>query len=346
MLIIPKYGSMAGASEAYHPTFLSFPNREIRYIEIPDSYNAATHEIIMKTVPAIVFYCATGSGLAYNTDGDGSQSNPWKSLNYALEQLYNVSACISEHTCNLYVLLLCSGDIDYAFMQPSHVSTMIILSGLNVAGSSFFAISDFGYIMDSSFSSDYIIQIERTSVYNCAFERVITGGSISFLSLDSSDVYDCLFSCECSSYDGILENVHRVINCNLYNCSFSSSVSNSGYFWNNYINSYCLRGEGASIFNCTATASASYNYVPDEAGDYSCVCYGFNVVDCNLTDCSGSGTATLSSYASTEYCQYSLGCGVSATGSSVLTSCSSSGNGLVHNSVCSAEIQSLECQVV
>lgn len=99
---------------------LNIPLGKVEYVEIPvlteneistpeEVGNAVSVE--MKTVKAYTFFCVAGTEFAEG--GDGSESNPWASVNYALKQLQPIVECFSQIYCCEYIQLRCSGVCNY-----------------------------------------------------------------------------------------------------------------------------------------------------------------------------------------------------------------------------------------
>ena len=130
---------------------LNIPPGKVEYVEIPvlteneistpeEAANAATVE--MKTVKAYTFFCVAGSEFAEG--GDGSESNPWASVNYALNQLQTIVDCFAKTYCCEYIQLRCSGVCNYEVHNIQkdgngewtftrfYGENRFILSGLNV----------------------------------------------------------------------------------------------------------------------------------------------------------------------------------------------------------------------
>ena len=128
---------------------LNIPPGKVEYVEIPvlteneistpeEAANAATVE--MKTVKAYTFFCVAGTEFAEG--GDGSESNPWASVNYALNQLQPIVDCFIKTYCCEYIQLRCSGVCNYEVHNIEKAiwgnwssfdgKNRFILSGLNV----------------------------------------------------------------------------------------------------------------------------------------------------------------------------------------------------------------------
>lgn len=130
---------------------LNIPPGKVEYVEIPvlteneistpeEAGNAASVE--MKTVKAYTFFCVAGTEFAEG--GDGSESNPWESVNYALNQLQSIVDCFSQTCCCEYIQLRCSGVCNYEvhniqkdgngewIFTSFYGENRFILSGLNV----------------------------------------------------------------------------------------------------------------------------------------------------------------------------------------------------------------------
>ena len=65
-----------------------------------------------KKVKAYTFFCVAGS--EDSRGGDGTESNPWASINYALHKLQPLVNCVAKYYCGqVYIQLKCSGVCEY-----------------------------------------------------------------------------------------------------------------------------------------------------------------------------------------------------------------------------------------
>ena len=217
---------------------LNIPPGKVEYVEIPvlteneistpeEAGNAASVE--MKTVKAYTFFCVAGTEFAEG--GDGSESNPWASVNYALNQLQPIVDCFAETYCCEYIQLRCSGVCNYTvrYTQKNDKGVLetkdfigrnkFILRGLNVD------------ITEDCEQSGYAIQSILESVfYSCNI-------NIKNQSIPWYGFYRCYKStfCYCtgvseSNSDSIFFN--SCSNSSFYSCDVN--IVNFDYDYNSY----------------------------------------------------------------------------------------------------------------
>lgn len=163
------------------PLLINIPCGKVEYVEIPvlkeneistpeEVGNAVSVE--MKTVKAYTFFCVAGTEFAEG--GDGSESNPWASVNYALNQLQPIVDCFSQINCCDYIQLKCSGFFDYtirAIEKRNEVwenidfdgKNKFILNGVNLK----IIKNDHTSDQYGDYKSEGIKNIKNTIFFNC-----------------------------------------------------------------------------------------------------------------------------------------------------------------------------------
>lgn len=274
--IIPmtQSGAILGRPGQYKsPPFLMMPGNPVledaTIYEFEYADNDLNYNIIPQKVKAYTYYCNLDADAdwddtpmwnsssttsekkacleARNMEGDGSQTNPWKNLTYALDQLQ----CFIKTRCCRYIRLVCSGTAHYTVC--SHITTF---NGNNV------------FILDGA-----KIEVSRNSIYsygfyycrsclfyNCSVTAVATEAgkgycqSYGFESCFSSMFYNCsaivkTYGGGASAYGFELCSLSTFYNCTATAESTSNVDNASAYGF--------LYSEGCAFYGCTVTAESS-----------------------------------------------------------------------------------------
>lgn len=261
-VIVNRSGSNIRINGIYSKgTFLlNIPPGKVEYVEIPvlteneistpeEAGNAASVE--MKTVKAYTFFCVAGSEFAEG--GDGSESNPWASVNYALNQLQPIIDCFVKTYCCEYIQLRCSGVCNYEVhnIQKDGNGEWVFT---NFNGKNRFILRD----LEIGVNIAYNIVAKNDESSYAREEKFIVRGIYDtlFYSLETTASVLVDVSSEGESQTGYAEaNVWGIYNCSgtFYLCdvsiytlgtgrgNFSSSSFGEGY------------GEGIGFFSCIGT---------------------------------------------------------------------------------------------
>lgn len=285
--IIPmtQSGAILGRPGQYKsPPFLMMPGNPVledaTIYEFEYADNDLNYNIIPQKVKAYTYYCNLDADAdwddtpmwnsssttsekkacleARNMEGDGSQTNPWKNLTYALDQLQ----CFIKTRCCRYIRLVCTGTAHYTVC--SHTTTF---NGNNV------------FILDGA-----KIEVSRNSIYsygfyycrsclfyNCSVTAVATEAgkgycqSYGFESCFSSMFYNCsaivkTYGGGASAYGFELCSLSTFYNCTA-TAESTSNVDNASAYGFSYI-------EGCAFYGCTVTAESS-----SSAGQASVECF-------------------------------------------------------------------------
>lgn len=239
---------------------LNIPPGKVEYVEIPvlteneistpeEAGNAASIE--MKTVKAYTFFCVAGTKFAEG--GDGSESNPWASVNYALNQLQPIVDCFSQTNCCEYIQLRCSGVCNYEVHNiQKDENGEWVFSTFN--GENRFILSG----LEINFNVSYnVIANDEESAYAREEKFIVQGiyeSLFDSLKITASVLVDV--SSEGESQTGYAEaNAWGVYNCSgiFYFCDVSVYTSGTGrgnFSSSSFGEGY---GEGIGFFSCTGT---------------------------------------------------------------------------------------------
>lgn len=92
-----------------------------------------------KKVKAYTFFCVAGS--EYSRGGDGTEGNPWASINYALHKLQPLVNCVAKYyCCQVYIQLKCSGVCEYYI--SGNIEDNDEYTGGSFSGKNVFILSD------------------------------------------------------------------------------------------------------------------------------------------------------------------------------------------------------------
>ena len=293
---------------------LNIPPGKVEYVEIPvlteneistpeEAANAATVE--MKTVKAYTFFCVAGTEFAEG--GDGSESNPWASVNYALNQLQPIVDCFIKTYCCEYIQLRCSGVCNYEVHNIEKAiwgnwssfdgKNRFILSGLNVE-IDFEDSQTFEDSQDLGTFDSVQVEYEKkaiSGVRNTIFlfsKASVSVATEAFSNRENSSVY-C--SARTMGFDGC-SGIFYLCEANV-NCSSISNGKNSGGGMSSHskADAYGFRQCDGTFIEAKSNANASGEAISRIEDDQEKVsegnASGYSFYSCtgNFYSCTGKG---------------------------------------------------------
>lgn len=221
-------------------------------VKISDTYNVGDEilesPITYKKVKAFVFYCV--SGTEYAIGGDGSEQNPWASVNYALSQIGPIVSCVATNFCTEYVELICSGVCNYSVRpieknNDSYINTYIsgqnrlIIKNLQISIEEKVTLDkNESIFLLTGISSSIILESDFYLKYNAAF---YAGArlNVETISISRSSIFDSKIT-TIVNYEAASSNEGQGV-CTVY------SINTDSIFMNNCEIICAVNSEGQGI---------------------------------------------------------------------------------------------------
>lgn len=147
-----------------------------------------------KKVKAYTFFCVAGS--EYSRGGDGTEGNPWASINYALHKLKPLVDCVAKYyCCQVYIQLKCSGVCEYYI--SGNIDKNYEYTGGPFSGKKVFILSDVVLKRKEKKRDLYYGYIDKNGdigIHDCYIKNMVFNGS-DFLCLGYDNIiYDSSFT--------------------------------------------------------------------------------------------------------------------------------------------------------
>lgn len=221
------------------------PERLEDYSQVPDDYGKNLIEYQEYEVDVMTFYCDSvawdGNPETRDETGDGMKENPWRNVNYALDQLQLSLDCTQKLCCNRPVYqLLIKGTINYTVGKSNadyngygRLILDVWQEGENAP--------DKWEVANTTVDFAGVTSLGGVYIYNChvhdlEFTNASAHGSCGGIILDSDTDYDCaIYGCRISDlyFRGSLCGLYlynerykfMICNCHISNLNSEHSVT-------------------------------------------------------------------------------------------------------------------------
>lgn len=244
-VIVNQSGTNIKTGSAHGSTYLllNVSSGKIEYIDFPvlveneiTSPEQSENPVFFETKPvkSFTFYCVAGTEFAEG--GDGTENNPWASVNYALNQIQPIIDCFYQTYCCEYIQLRCSGVCSYpirAITKNSNGSW----EDTTFNGRNLFILRDLIVDIQREDEDVYGIKnINNSVLYSCNIGLKLnnppSGTEHVYERCNNSIFYYCDGNCELSLNNTLVTGIGSCfINCEdsrFYFCNANSLVSNIG----------------------------------------------------------------------------------------------------------------------
>ena len=147
-----------------------------------------------KKVKAYTFFCVAGS--EYSRGGDGTEGNPWASINYALHKLQPLVDCVAKYyCCQVYIQLKCSGVCEYYI--SGNIDENNEYTGGLFSGKKVFILSDVVLKRKEKKQDLYYGYIDKNGdvgIHDCYIKNMTFNGSDFLCRGDDNIIYDSSFT--------------------------------------------------------------------------------------------------------------------------------------------------------
>ena len=277
-MIVNQSGTNIKTGNAHESNYLllNVSSGKIEYVDFPvltehevtspeQSENPVSFET--KPVKSFTFYCVAGTEFAEG--GDGSENNPWASVNYALNQIKPIIDCFEKTYCCEFIQLRCSGVCDYpvrAIAKNSNGSW----GDTTFNGRNLFILRDLVVDIQRENEDAYGIKnINNVVFYSCKARLKLknppSGVEHVYERCNNSIFYYCDGNCELYLNNTLITGIGLCfINCKdsrFYFCNANSLASNIGIElsfvdWKSYGGGFseCIN---SIFYHCSSTAEGS-----------------------------------------------------------------------------------------